>query len=76
MQSPAFISALSVVRAPLSSTPLLRRNGWFEELPTPNEAVNWPFYFVRYIYSGDYSGNYAPGFSFVMHNLQLKYGKD
>ena len=59
-----------------SSTPLLRRNGWFEELPTPNEAVNWPFYFVRYIYSGDYSGNYAPGFSFVMHNLQLKYGKD
>ncbi len=59
-----------------SSTPLLRRNGWFEELPTPNEAVNWPFYFVRYIYSGDYSGNYSPGFSFVMHNLQLKYGKD
>lgn len=59
-----------------SSTPLLRRNGWFEELPTPNDGANRPFYFVRYIYSGDYAGNYSPGFSFIMHNLQLKYGKE
>ena len=59
-----------------SSTPLLRRNGCFEELPSPNDAANRAFYFVRYIYTGDYSGNYSPGFSFVMHNLQLKYGKE
>lgn len=59
-----------------SSTPLLRRNGWFEELPSPNDPSNQPFYFVRYIYSGDYSGNYSAGFSFIMHNLYLKYGKD
>lgn len=69
-------SAIQRKQAARNSKATLRRNGWFEELPTPNEAVNWPFYFVRYIYSGDYSGNYAPGFSFVMHNLQLKYGKD
>lgn len=33
MQSPAFISALSVVRAPLSSTPLLRFTGYTHQCP-------------------------------------------
>ncbi len=59
-----------------SSTALFRRNGWFEELPSPNEPVNQQFYFVRYIYTGDYAGNYSPGFSFISYNLFQKYGAD
>ncbi len=59
-----------------SSTALFRRNGWFEELPSPNDPVNQEFYFVRYIYTGDYAGNYSPGFSFISWNLSRKYGKN
>lgn len=59
-----------------SSTPLLEREGWFDTLPSPNSPSNYESFFVRYIYSSDYSGRYAPCFSFIVSNLKKKWGSN
>ena len=59
-----------------SSTSLFRRKGWFEKLPSPNSPRYQQFYFVRKIYTGDYSGNYSPGFTFIGYNLFKKFGSN
>jgi hypothetical protein len=59
-----------------SSTVLLERENWFDQLPSPNSPANQEMYFVRYVYSGDYSGRFAPCFSYIIANLKRKWGHD